>query len=96
MNQKRSFTSEKKSVTPNSETLHFYLQQHKTGQLFHKGKGCQRRISAAMLDQEKQAYQNTTRSTQNPEDGLPGSPQLSLLITEVIEQEVGPLVQFDD
>lgn len=49
-----------------------------------------------MLNQEKQAYQNTTRCTQKPEDGLPGSPQLSLLITEVIEQEVGPLVQFDD
>lgn len=49
-----------------------------------------------MLNQEKQAYRNTTRSTQNPEDGLPGSPQLSMLITEVIEQEVGPLVQFDD
>lgn len=49
-----------------------------------------------MLNQEKQAYQNTTRSTHNPEDGLPGSPELSLLITEVIEREVGPLVQFDD
>lgn len=49
-----------------------------------------------MLNQETQAYQNTTCSTQNPEDRLPGSPQLLLLITEVIEQEVGPLVQFDD
>ena len=45
---------------------------------------------------EKQAYQNITRSTQNPEDGLPGSWQHSRLITEAIEQEVGPLVQFDD
>ncbi len=49
-----------------------------------------------MHNQEKQAYQNKTDSAQNAEDGLPGSPQLSLLMTEMIEQEVGPLVQFDD
>lgn len=53
-------------------------------------------MSAAALNQEKQAYQNITRSTQDPDDGLPGSSQLSFLVTEVIEEEVGPLVQFDD
>lgn len=45
---------------------------------------------------EKQAYQNTTRPALDPDDGLPGSSRLSQLITEAIEQEVGPLVQFDD
>lgn len=49
-----------------------------------------------MSNQGKQAYQNTTRSTPNPEDGLPGNPELSLLIIEAIEQEVSPLVQFGD
>lgn len=52
--------------------------------------------SQASLQQERQAYQNTTCSTHKPEDGLCGSPQLPLLITGVIEQEVGPLVQLDD
>lgn len=33
------------------------------GQLFHKGKGCQRQISPAIHNQEKQAYHNTTRPT---------------------------------
>lgn len=37
-----------------------------------------------------------TPSTQNTDDGLPGSSRLSLLITKVIEQEVGPLVLPDD
>lgn len=57
-------------------------------------KGC--RMSAATLNQEKQAYQNVTCSTQDPDDRLAGSSQLSFLVTEVIEEEVGPLVQFDD
>lgn len=65
-------------------------------ELFHKGKGCQEQLPPATHNQEKQAYHNTTRSTPSPEERLPGSPQLSLLITGVIEQEVGPLVQLDD
>lgn len=49
-----------------------------------------------MFNQENKLIKTQLSSTHNPEDGLPGSPQLSLLITEVIEQEAGPLVQFDD
>lgn len=66
------------------------------GPLFHQGKGCHHRISTVILSLEKQSYQNTTRTALDPDDGLPGSSQLSQLITEAIEQEVGPLVQFDD
>lgn len=69
---------------------------HKKDKLFHKGKGCHHWISTVILNLEKQAYQNTTRTALDPDDGLPGSSQLSQLITEAIEQEVGPLVQFDD
>lgn len=61
-----------------------------------KGRDDDRLILAVFINLENRNHQNITPSAQNTDDGLPGSSRLSLLITDVIEQEVSPLVLPDD
>lgn len=61
-----------------------------------KGRDNERLVSAVFINLENGDYQNITPSAQNTGDGLRGSSRLSLLITEAIQQEVGPLVLPDD